>query len=254
MMVGAFLALTFAISLLGFACIYLLPFARSPESPAGLPFWLVMVWGPSLAALILATRTGEAWVLLAKAVAYDTVPLVAWGLVLAPLVMLVLLRPFAPEAPQTLGIGMALAMAVLNLVLGPLGEEMGWRGLMQPALQPRFGWLGAAFLVGGIWFLWHLPLWAIDSPHAQISAPLFGVHCLLYAVIIAGAQTLSQGSLLPAILLHLTVNLASNYAAFAGFRDPNSWFVVSLAPYGGLAALTILLVWVLGGEAAEGLL
>ena len=243
-----FLTLTFAISLAGFACIFAIPAARSPETAIGLPFWILMVWGPSLAAIILAIRSGAFAELMARAVKLSTVPPSAWLLVAAPLLVLVLLRPYAPEDPTPLGVGMALAMIGFNLILGPLGEELGWRGVLQDHLNPRIGWLAASFLVGVIWLVWHLPLWLIDSPHAQIALPLFAAHCLLYAVIIGGAYTLSGGSILPAILIHLSVNLASNYAIFAGFRDPNGWFSTSLLPYAALAAIAVMLVYARTGQ------
>ena len=238
-----FLSLTFAISLAGFACILAIPAARSPESAIGLPFWIIMVWGPSLAAIILAFRSGQLADLLARAVKLSTIPPAAWALVAAPLLMLVILRPVAPDDPTPLGTGLALAMIGFNLILGPLGEELGWRGVLQDHLNPRMGWLVASLAVGVIWLVWHLPLWTIDSPHAQIALPLFAAHCMFYAVIIGAAYTLSGGSILPAILIHLSVNLASNYAIFAGFRDPNAWFSTSLLPYALLATGAVLLVY-----------
>lgn len=242
------LGLTFAISLAGFACIYLIPAARSPESLTGLPFWLIMVWGPSLAAILLSLRDGQLGELLARVIRVSSVPLPVWGLVLAPLLLILLLRPFAPGEALPLGTGALALMVAFNLILGPLGEELGWRGVLQAQLGARMGWLEAALLTGVVWAAWHLPLWLIDSPHAAISLPLFAVHVMLYSVILGAAYTLSGGSLLPAILLHLTFNLAANLAVFAGFRDPDAWFWASLAPYGLLAVASIALVYARTGE------
>lgn len=242
MILVQFLALTFAISLAGFGFIYFMPAARSPESAIGLPFWLIMVWGPSLAAILLSLRDGELLDLLGRAVNVSSVPASAWALVLAPLALLLVMRPYAPEEATNLSVGLLVAMIGFNLILGPLGEELGWRGYFQDRLNPKIGWLAASVLVGAIWFVWHLPLWTIDSPHAQIALSLYAGHVMCYAVIIGAAYTLSGGSILPAILIHLTVNLAANLATFAGFRDPNSWFSSSLLPYSAIAVIGIGLV------------
>jgi membrane protease YdiL (CAAX protease family) len=242
MILVQFLALTFAISLAGFGFIYFMPAARSPESAIGLPFWLIMVWGPSLAAILLSLRDGELLDLLGRAVNVSSVPASAWALVLAPLALLLVMRPYAPEEATNLSAGLLVAMIGFNLILGPLGEELGWRGYFQDRLNPKIGWLAASVLVGAIWFVWHLPLWTIDSPHAQIALSLYAGHVMCYAVIIGAAYTLSGGSILPAILIHLTVNLAANLATFAGFRDPNSWFSSSLLPYSAIAVIGIGLV------------
>jgi membrane protease YdiL (CAAX protease family) len=242
MILVQFLALTFAISLAGFGFIYFMPAARSPESAIGLPFWLIMVWGPSLAAILLSLRDGELLDLLGRAVNVSSVPASAWALVLAPLALLLVMRPYAPEEATNLSAGLLVAMIGFNLILGPLGEELGWRGYFQDRLNPKIGWLAASLLVGAIWFVWHLPLWTIDSPHAQIALSLYAGHVMCYAVIIGAAYTQSGGSILPAILIHLTVNLAANLATFAGFRDPNSWFSSSLLPYSAIAVIGIGLV------------
>jgi len=243
-----FIALTFAISLIGFACILLFPAARTPESAAGLPVWLLMVWGPSLAAILLSMRDGQLIDLLSRAARVSSIPIAAWLLVIAPLALLFILRPFAPDETKPLGIGLLAAMIVFNLILGPLGEELGWRGYLQEHLDNQMGWLDASILVGAIWFIWHLPLWMIDSPHAQIAMPLFAGHVMCYAIFIGAAYTLSGGSILPAILIHLTVNLSSNLAVFAGFRDPNAWFSSSLWLYLALAVVSIAMVYARTGQ------
>jgi membrane protease YdiL (CAAX protease family) len=243
-----FLTLTFAISLAGFACILAFPAARSPESPIGLPIWLLMVWGPSLAAILLSLREGQLLDLLGRVIRVSTVPIDAWALVAAPLLILVFLRPLAPEPTSPLSIGLLALMIVFNLILGPLGEELGWRGYLQDHLNNRIGWLQASLFVGAIWFVWHLPLWAIDSPHSQIAIPLFAGHVMCYAVIIGAAYSLSGGSILPAILIHLTVNLASNLAVYAGFRDPNTWFSSSLWLFLALAVVSIGIVYARTGD------
>ena len=243
-----FIALTFAISLVAFACIAALPAARSPESAAGLPFWLLMVWGPSLAAIILAAREGALAGLLQRVVRVDTVPPEAWAMVAGPLLLLMILRPMAPDDPQSLGVGLAVAMIGFNLILGPLGEELGWRGVLQEHLNHQMGWLSASLIVGLVWLTWHLPLWTIESPHAQIALPLFAAHCMVYAILTGAAYTISCGSILPAILIHLTVNLAANYAVFAGFQTPNAWFSASLGPYLVLALCAVALVYARTGE------
>lgn len=48
-----------------------------------------------------------------------------------------------------------MLLATLQL-LGALGEEVGWRGFLQPALETPFGRLGAAVIVGLVWSVWHV--------------------------------------------------------------------------------------------------
>jgi membrane protease YdiL (CAAX protease family) len=46
-----------------------------------------------------------------------------------------------------------------GLFAGPLGEEIGWRGVALPRLQERMGLLVASLVLWLLWAFWHAPLW-----------------------------------------------------------------------------------------------
>ncbi len=50
-----------------------------------------------------------------------------------------------------------------NVVRGPLGEELGWRGFMQNELQKKFSPLKSAIIVGVLHGFWHTPLWLLSG-------------------------------------------------------------------------------------------
>ncbi|MBI4881913.1 MAG: CPBP family intramembrane metalloprotease [Planctomycetes bacterium] len=125
---------------------------------------------------------------------------------------------------------------------GP-GEELGWRGLLQPAASARFGDLRACLLVALLWWLWHYladpPLVALILRHSilfhlehfavwQILAILPGTMLLLRACQWAG------GNVLPAILLHSTYNWTPD-ATSALYPPPDA-----LRGYAHLALLWIV--------------
>ncbi|QQK78427.1 CPBP family intramembrane metalloprotease [Salicibibacter cibarius] len=57
------------------------------------------------------------------------------------------------------GLGI-LSLAFLDqLVRGPLGEELGWRGYALNELQKKYSPLISALIVGVLWGFWHTPLW-----------------------------------------------------------------------------------------------
>ncbi|MFJ5766376.1 lysostaphin resistance A-like protein [Lysinibacillus sp. NPDC093210] len=47
------------------------------------------------------------------------------------------------------------------MIIGGGLEEIGWRGYLQPALQKRWSAFTSTLIVGGIWAIWHLPLWFV---------------------------------------------------------------------------------------------
>ncbi|GIN72320.1 CAAX amino protease [Bacillus sp. J14TS2] len=55
--------------------------------------------------------------------------------------------------------GMLVYFFFKNLLAGPLGEEIGWRGFAQIELQKKYSPLKASIIIGFWWGLWHLPIW-----------------------------------------------------------------------------------------------
>jgi len=98
------------------------------------------------------------------------------------------------------------------LLLGPLPEEIGWRGYLLDRLQLRFSALGASVLVGLAWFAWHGPLFLMVGYYARAGGapdPLqFGVAILLGAVLYTWIYNHTGRSVLAAILFHFSGNVS----------------------------------------------
>lgn len=47
--------------------------------------------------------------------------------------------------------------ALILFIAGPLCEETGWRGYLQPLVMERYGFLASSLIIGTIWTFWHVP-------------------------------------------------------------------------------------------------
>jgi membrane protease YdiL (CAAX protease family) len=95
------------------------------------------------------------------------------------------------------------------LVLGVLGEEIGWRGFALPRLQQPLNALWASLVLGTIWAFWHLPLfWMPEDFHAQIPFGLFLLQELGLTILFTWVYNNTHGSLLIANLFHAASNTA----------------------------------------------
>jgi uncharacterized protein len=108
--------------------------------------------------------------------------------------------------------GLWFPMFNYNLLGGPLFEEFGWRGFLEPRLQQVMPPWIAAVCVGAMWAFWHAPLFLMSWS----SAPP-----LIFLLIEIGMSTLmalafnaSGGAVLVAILMHSALNASS------AFLDP----------------------------------
>jgi len=201
-----------------------LPFAMGPldvslanHSPVGASLsMLLRVFGPGIAAIIAlyyfygsaglrqlwrsATRwRSPAWL---YALAFMG-PLIASGIVVGIAYPLNLIR-LAPDGVHPLRF---VVLLPLMLVFdGPLGEEIGWRGLLLPQLLKRMSPIGASLVVGVIWFAWHIPLYLADG--RDFSAVGYFINVLALSLIFTWFYLKSRYSTFMAILLHATTNFA----------------------------------------------
>ena len=100
-----------------------------------------------------------------------------------------------------------LVFVQITLLGGPLGEEFGWRGYALPAISKPIGWRWAAIVVGCIWAVWHLPLFYMAGmAQANLPMGLFMASNIALSVVFARLSVNTGFSVLPAILLHGTIN------------------------------------------------
>jgi len=125
--------------------------------------------GPSLAALVLwLRRPGER----IRGAGRTTGYAVPTGLLLgvaAPTISGLVLH--AGNLP-TVGTHIASLVAAMGgplltfafiMISGPLSEEFGWRGYVQPRLLQRLGPIPTALVLGSCWGIWHLPLFLLPG-------------------------------------------------------------------------------------------
>lgn len=98
--------------------------------------------------------------------------------------------------------------AALN-ALAAVGEELGWRGLLQGILIEELGMTRGIALLGLIWSFWHLPLLLAGynyPEHPVLGALVFFPVQLIAASFFFGWLTIRAGSFWPAALAHGAVN------------------------------------------------
>jgi uncharacterized protein len=112
-------------------------------------------------------------------------------------------------------IGIWVPMFNYNLFGGPLFEEFGWRGFLQPRLQQMLPPWIAAICVGFLWAAWHIPLFLVSFTSAS---PLVFLFILVgLSVIMAFAFNGSGQAVVVAILMHSAFNASGSFvSAFLG--------------------------------------
>jgi len=100
-----------------------------------------------------------------------------------------------------------------QLVIIPLisiGEELGWRGYLQPRLRRYFSLGVTSALVGIVWALWHLPGYYFNKGVVEgVSFLWFGAWVVSGAMVMGWLYERSH-SVFIAILFHTSVNACFN--------------------------------------------
>jgi membrane protease YdiL (CAAX protease family) len=178
------------------------------EISAANPLFIIMVYGPAIAALLLvAPAAGLAGLraFLARLLIF-AIP-GRWFLV----ILLALPALFyigaaikgAPLVPDGLpGFPAILGAMALMAVLGPV-EEIGWRGFALPLLQRRLSPLAASLVLGLIWGIWHLPAFFLSgTPQSNWGFLPFLIGATALSVIATGLFNATRGSLFWVALMH----------------------------------------------------
>jgi hypothetical protein len=211
-----FCLLTFAITWGLGACVIFLPEPLRVllgELTGFHPLYILAVAAPTVAATSL-TLAWEGWSGLRGLWASLTrwrfgLQWYAFALVVIPVLGWLTARVAGADPKYDLSTPTLVAAALLNLLIGPLGEELGWRGYALPRLLRRFNPCAASLILGAIWGLWHLPSFFVSSlVQADLSLPIFLVGALCLSIIATWLFQHTGGSVLITVLLHYTVNFS----------------------------------------------
>lgn len=192
-------------------------------------------WGPGLAALVmLLLFRGDNLSLRPVARRVD-LPRYAAALALPLLIAVVMLPPanrFLGSIDAAAGLRALTPLWLAGMLFGALGEELGWRGYLQPVARPRLGAFGASLLVGLLWALWHVQHWA-NGPVYMLCLVLAMIgYSLTITTLIGGAP---GGGVLIATLFHLGINVGNvvfiDNLTQTGFMALNAavWLAVAAA-------------------------
>lgn len=226
--VRPFLILCFALTWVPWALLGLLGY--SADAGIGVLVFGVAACGPSLAAAIpwAVDRSGRArdgvrpaWSAVALALVLGAVPAGVAAVLLNGTAAIPL-----HVAAVTATVGGPLVVIAYTLVAGPLAEEFGWRGYLQPRLRRSWGALGTAGIVGVAWALWHVPLYLLPGT-GQFRDGLLSVEALLFFV-----------SLIPMSysMLFVTERLRGGVPAAIAFHAAHNAAVALLPPSGAVEA------------------
>lgn len=112
-------------------------------------------------------------------------------------------------APSLDGISVYLCYLV-GIIIGSIGEEIGWRGFMLPQLQLKYSAFFSSILLGGLWGFWH-----IDFRFGIIGFVLFIVEVTELSILFTWLYNKSNGNILSAVIFHSVCNIMTRILLYS---------------------------------------
>lgn len=252
----------------------LLPLAFPGVPAVALVAWMLAMFGPGLAAIIVTRFVARESLSTLNLRRLGPKRFYAWAWVLPPVLAVValgftllfgvgtfdasfaMIREALPQEPLPVPVELillgqivsAIAFApLINVVLGAMGEELGWRGFLLPRLMGLGKWRAILFS-SVIWGLWHAPV--ILQGHNYPETPMLGVvlmvgWCVLLGIFLSWLYLETRSPWAPA-LAHGSINATAALPIL--FLEPgvNLTWGGTLASVSGWVGIALFVAWLVG--------
>ncbi|HSH04504.1 MAG TPA: CPBP family intramembrane glutamic endopeptidase [Anaerolineae bacterium] len=143
-----------------------------------------------------------------------------------------------------------IPITLLNkLPLGPMAEELGWRGFALPRLQRKYTALTASLILGVLWAFWHLPaFWVpgaalpLDTEPGIIPIGAYVLDTVGVTIIFTWLYNHTRGSLIIDFLFHAAYNALPTLLFVTLDLIPEIWFSITVW------ATVFFLIWRYGAD------
>lgn len=114
---------------------------------------------------------------------------------------------------------------LVGIIIGSIGEEVGWRGFMLPHLQSKYKPLVSSLILGFFWGVWH-----INVEFGLLGYLLNVIIVMELSILFTWLYNKTKGNLFIAVVFHTVINIMTRVLLLS--RLGVSMFIIEIAVFG----------------------
>jgi membrane protease YdiL (CAAX protease family) len=115
----------------------------------------------------------------------------------------------------------SLITCLFGLIIGSIGEEIGWRGFLQPLLEYKYSKFVSSLIVGLIWGLWHI----IHYKNGLIFMAGYVLFTICISIVFVYLLKDTQNNLIIATVFHTAINASFITFFYGNYTNIKLWSV-----------------------------
>jgi membrane protease YdiL (CAAX protease family) len=132
-------------------------------------------------------------------------------------------------------IGNSLMPIILIIIVGGIGEEIGWRSFLKTTLEKKYSVLVSSIIVGIMWGLWHIDRWYLGITFMSIMV----LQTVSFSIIMALILKDTSNNIIISTALHASFNIG--FQTFFGVRFTETKILLLI----GITMLVIAVILVI---------
>jgi len=115
----------------------------------------------------------------------------------------------------------SLVMCLFGLVIGSIGEEIGWRSFLKPLLEYKYSKFVSSLIVGIIWGLWHI----IHYKNGLLFMTGYVLFTISISIVFVYLLKGTKNNLIIATIFHTAINASFLIFFYGNYTNIKMWLI-----------------------------
>jgi membrane protease YdiL (CAAX protease family) len=116
---------------------------------------------------------------------------------------------------------LSLIICLFGLIIGSIGEEIGWRSFFQPLLEYKYSKFVSSLIVGLVWGIWHI----IHYKNGLLFMAEYVLFTICISIVFVYLLKGTQNNLIIATIFHTAINASFKTFFYDNYTNIKLWSI-----------------------------